>query len=98
MPPEAVFFAGVITVAAATWLLTPIVRGLGERLRGGAPGAAELQKLRDDIQGLRDDLLAEQQQQRHELTDVVERLDFAERLLAKQRDAARIPPGRLGGE
>lgn len=93
MPPEVPFFAGVLTLAAVTWLLTPIVRGLGERLRGGAQSAPELQKLRDDIRGLRDDLLAEQQQQRHELNDLVERLDFAERLLAKQRDAARLPPG-----
>lgn len=31
---------------------------------------------------------------RHQLADVNERLDFAERLLAKQRDADRLAPPR----
>ncbi len=34
---------------------------------------------------------AELQQVRHELADLAERMDFAERLLAQQREAGRLP-------
>jgi len=40
----------------------------------------------------RDELLQELQQVREELTELAERMDFAERLLAKQSDAGRLPP------
>ena len=78
--------ASLLTIGAATWLLTPIVRGLGERLRGG-PGAAELDALRLEMDALRDTL----QQARGDVADLQERVDFAERLLAQQREGARLP-------
>jgi hypothetical protein len=81
-----IIVASLLTIGAATWLLTPIVRGLGERLRGG-PGAADLDALRQEMEVLRDTL----QQARGEVADLQERVDFAERLLAQPRDAARLP-------
>jgi hypothetical protein len=81
-----IIVASLLTIGAATWLLTPIVRGLGERLRGG-PGAADLDALRLEMEALRDTL----QQARGDVADLQERVDFAERLLAQQRDAARLP-------
>ncbi|HXV91401.1 MAG TPA: hypothetical protein VD707_08530 [Gemmatimonadales bacterium] len=88
MNPELpyIIVASLLTIGAATWLLTPIVRGLGERLRGG-PGAADLDALRLEMEALRDTL----QQARGDVADLQERVDFAERLLAQQRDAARLP-------
>jgi hypothetical protein len=93
MNPEVplVILASVLTVFAATWLLTPIVRGLGDRLRGGRAGDAEVQALRAEVQALRDDVLDEQHRVRAEMADLTERLDFAERLLSQQRDAGRLP-------
>jgi len=81
-----IIVASLLTIGAATWLLTPIVRGLGERLRGG-PRTADLDALRLEMEALRDTL----QQARGDVADLQERVDFAERLLAQQRDAARLP-------
>ena len=88
MNPELpyIIVASLLTIGAATWLLTPIVRGLGERLRGGA-GAADLTALRQEMDALRDAL----QQARGDVADLQERVDFAERLLAQQRDPGRLP-------
>lgn len=82
MPPELpwIMVGSLLTIGAATWLLTPIVRGLGERLRGG-PGAADVEALRQEMEVLRDSL----QQARGDVADMQERLDFAERLLAQPR-------------
>jgi hypothetical protein len=61
------------------WLLNPIARGLGERLRGHRAVDADLQAFRDDV-------VQELQQTRREVAELSERLDFAERLLAKPRE------------
>ena len=86
MPPEGVVFVMGILVGAVTWLLTPIARALAERLRSGRATNAELQILRDE-------LMQEQQALRQDMGELGERLDFTERLLAKQREAERLPPG-----
>jgi hypothetical protein len=91
MPPELVLFGSLFTIVAATWLLTPIVRALGDRLRGGG-GAAELKALRAEVQALRDELLDEQQRVRADVGELIERVDFTERMLAK-RDAPRLGAG-----
>ena len=92
-PPPEVILIGVLSLAGlATWLLTPIVRGLGERLRGGTAGAGELKALRDELQAMRDQLLDEQQRTRAEVGELNERVDFAERLLAR-RDAPKLGAG-----
>jgi hypothetical protein len=61
-------------------------RAWAERIRN--PGRT------DAIKALRDELTGELQQLHGEIAELAERLDFAERLLAKDREAARLaPPG-----
>ena len=49
----------------------------------GTAGGAEVEQLRSEVEELRG-----------QLTEVHERLDFAERMLAKTREAERLPPVR----
>jgi hypothetical protein len=71
--------------------ISPVGRAIADRIRrggkGGTDGVAE--RLQDAQLGLLDELDA----MRQELTDVQERLDFAERLLVKQREAGQLPRG-----
>jgi len=69
-------------VAGAMVILFPIVRALAERIRPRALDAG----LREELQILREDLLAEIQQARREIGDLGERVDFTERLLAKKAE------------
>jgi hypothetical protein len=81
MPPDAVAFLFTLTIVGVTALLFPLVRAFSERIRGAKtidPG------LREELQVLREDLLAEIQQARREIGDLGERVDFTERLLAKK--------------
>ena len=80
MPPEGVAFLFTLTIIGSTVLLYPLVRALAERIRGKNidPG------VREELQLLREDLLAEIQQARREIGDLGERVDFTERLLAKK--------------
>ncbi|MDP3910058.1 MAG: hypothetical protein Q8Q14_06675 [Gemmatimonadales bacterium] len=82
MGPEEVF-ALLAVVAGCIILGYPLVRALAERLRPREidPG------VREELQAMREDLLAEMQQTRRDVAELEERVDFAERLLARQRDA-----------
>jgi len=80
MPPEGVAFLFTLTIIGSTVLLYPLVRALAERIRGKNIDSG----VREELQLLREDLLAEIQQARHEIGDLGERVDFAERLLAKK--------------
>jgi len=66
-------------------VIRPVAAAIAKRIAGEhrRPGmdAAE-----------RDEILAELQQVREEVAELAERMDFAERLLAKQSDAGRLPP------
>jgi hypothetical protein len=62
-------------------ILGPIVGAVSERIRRGGNGA-------DDTA-----LAAEVDQLRGRLAEVEERLDFAERLLARAREADQLPGG-----
>jgi hypothetical protein len=79
VPPEIVFLS-VLTIVGSTILLLPLVRALAERIRPRGVEAG----VREELQLLRDDLLSELQQARREISDVGERLDFTERMLAKR--------------
>ncbi len=79
MPPEAVAFLTTISIIGGIVLLFPVVRALSERIRGRADAG-----MREEIQMLREDLLAEIQQARREIGDLAERIEFTERLLAKK--------------
>ena len=80
MPQEGVVFLFVLTILGGTVLLFPLVRAFAERIRGKSvdPG------MKEELQLLREDLLAEIQQARREIGDLGERIDFTERLLAKK--------------
>lgn len=80
-------FLIVLFMVGVTTLAFPLVRALAARIRprGIDPG------LHEEILALREDLLSEIQQARREIADLGERMDFTERLLARQRDA--LKPG-----
>ena len=80
MPPEGVAFLFTLTIIGSTVLLYPLVRALAERNRSKNLDAG----VREELQLLREDLLAEIQQARREIGDLGERVDFTERLLAKK--------------
>lgn len=85
---EAEFFLTIFAFVGATVLAYPLVRALAERIRPRPDAGAK-----DELQGLRDDVLAELRDMRREVAELGERVDFTERLLAKQREAGRLPPG-----
>ncbi len=79
MPPEIVFLSTLAIVGSAL-LLFPLARALAERIRPKNVDAG----VREELQVLREDLLAEIQQARREIGDLGERVDFTERLLARK--------------
>ena len=91
--PAITFSVFALTAGTAIVLRGPMGKALGEWIRGwshteakwieakAAPG--EVAELRADVEELR-----------HQLAEVHERLDFAERLLAKTREAERLAPPR----
>src|SRR3989442_9542849 len=80
-------FGGGIAIALA---FSPIGRAVGERIRGGSPrqhvDAAQLEEV-----------VAELQEVRRELSELSERMDFTERLLSMHREAERLAPPHCAG-
>jgi predicted transcriptional regulator len=76
--PEAIaafmFFGGTF------WVLRPVAAAVAKRIAG------EHRRPVMDTEE-REEMLAELQQVRQELSELAERMDFAERMLAKPRDA-----------
>jgi hypothetical protein len=72
-----------LSLAAVFILRGPFGRALADRLSGRRHDDADLQELRGEVEDLR-----------RQLGEVQERLDFAERLLARQDErAAALPKG-----
>jgi hypothetical protein len=71
-----------LSVAAVFILRGPLGKALADRIGGRAPDAREVRELRGEVDELR-----------QQLGEVQERLDFAERLLAQQREHA-LPKGK----
>ncbi len=88
MPREAVAFLMFVTMVGGFVLLYPLVRALAERLRPRPEAGKE------ELLGLREEVVQELQQMRREVAELGERMDFTERLLAKQREADRLAPPR----
>src|SRR5262245_16578299 len=99
--PEWALGVGVIIIAvsvakALSFAINP--GRIEERLRGRKASRRELVQAIEDMRGKSgsaDDLqqrLTELDDVQRRLSEVEERLDFAERLLTKQREAARLPP------
>jgi len=78
--PEEVVFLVVLSIVGTSVLLFPLARALAERIRPRGVDAG----VREELQMLREDLLAEIQQARREIGDLGERIEFTERLLAKR--------------
>ncbi len=82
-------FGGGTVVALA---MSPIGRAIAARIQGRVPGANSV----EDIRALResnDALAGEIDQLRGDISELQERVDFAERVFAKRRDDGALPPG-----
>jgi len=83
MPPEALLLS-ILIVGGGFLLLRPIVAALSDRIRhknlpADEAGAGGYAALADDLRAVRQDL-----------ADLAERVDFTERMLAKQRENERL--------
>src|SRR5438876_10768407 len=76
--------------------ISPVGRAIAERIRRSGGGALP-EDVRGELDELRSELTGEVHQLRTEVSELSERMDFAERLLAKQRDGERLAPPRTGG-
>jgi len=81
---------GLCVLWGAYGVLRPLVSALAKRIADGPKRGASP----DEIAVLRADLLDEMQQVRQQVGDLAERVDFAERLLAKNRESERLAPPR----
>jgi len=79
--------------AAVGISFSPIGRAFAARIRGQAPGDAE--DIKNALAEHRDALQTELDGVRHELGELGERMDFAERMLAQSREQA-LPKGGSG--
>jgi hypothetical protein len=85
----AVAIMAIIAIGTVlAFLAFPVGRAIADRMRGGVKGAAA-----EDLKALREDLRGELDGMRHDIGELAERLDFAERLLATQREATRLGRG-----
>jgi hypothetical protein len=80
---------GLCVLWGAYGVLRPLVGALAKRIAEPKRGASP-----DELATLRADLLDEMQQVRQQVGDLAERVDFAERLLAKHRESERLAPPR----
>jgi hypothetical protein len=80
-------FGGGIVVALA---MSPIGRAIAARIQGQVPGgsSSELRALKESHETLAADL----DSARQDIAEMQERLDFAERMLARKRDDPSFPP------
>ena len=84
-PQEAV--AAVIFFGGTFWVLRPIGSAVAKRIAG------EHRPPPDDDGPEREQLAAELQQLRHEVGELAERVDFTERLLAREREVEKLDRG-----
>ena len=82
--PEAIMAAGVL--GGGIWLLSPIARAAAERLRPRHDAGLDT--------GRQEELAGQVERLQQDVLELQERLDFAERMLAKQRDVDRLAPPR----
>lgn len=74
-------FLSVVAMVGFALLTYPLVRALAERIRPRVDVG-----IKDELMGLRDDVLTELRDMRREVSELGERVDFTERLLAKKGD------------
>jgi len=84
--PEVPLMVLFVSIAAMFIMRGPFGRALAERLAGRARSASEDQDVRE--------LKGEVEELRNQLADVQERLDFAERVIARKDDrVGALPKG-----
>jgi hypothetical protein len=83
---------GLCVLWGAYGVLRPLVGALAKRIADGPKREGSA----DQLPLLRAELLDELQQVRQQVGDLADRLDFAERMLAKQREGERLAPPRNG--
>jgi Tfp pilus assembly protein PilO len=71
---------------------SPVGKAVADRIRG-KHALPDVEDLRSEIAEARDAHGTELEQVRQEVAELAERLDFAERMLAQQREAPRVGPG-----
>ena len=81
---------GLCVLWGAYGVLRPLVGALAKRIADGPKREGSA----DQLPLVRAELLDELQQVRQQVGDLAERVDFAERLLAKQREGERLAPPR----
>jgi len=81
---EGVLFIIIVFGGGMVMLLSKsdIGRALAERIRGVSPHSSADPAMQEEVERLR-----------HEVSELQERMDFAERMLAKQREQERLPGG-----
>jgi len=91
MDPNKLLLAllAVCVVGGAVSVLRPLVGAIAKRIADGP----QPDRSADHVAALRSELLDELEQVRQQVSDLGERVDFAERLLARQREGQRIGPG-----
>jgi cytochrome c-type biogenesis protein CcmH/NrfG len=86
MKSDDIAILAIATLVALAILLRPVMRAWARRIGGEAANPA----LADEVAELRE-RLAELETSNIRLHEVEERLDFAERLLAKRDEVERLP-------
>lgn len=71
--------------------ISPIGKAIAARLAGRRPGAESDDEVRAQLDAVHAEL-EDLRRLRGDVTELAERVDFAERLLARERDGARLPP------
>jgi Tfp pilus assembly protein PilO len=84
----------IIGGGGALFLLgfSPIGRAFADRIRG-KHALHDVEEVRAQLAEAREMHSAELEQVRQEVAELAERLDFAERMLAQQRESPRVGPG-----
>jgi hypothetical protein len=72
-----------VSMAAIFIFRGPLGKAIGERIAGG--------KIEGDVMAETEALQADVDELRHRLGEVEERLDFTERMLARQKDTKALP-------
>ena len=86
-PEEGIkFLALFLFMGGCFWLLNPFFRALAKKLEGKTTDVRALEQMRDELLGEVDGL-------RQDVSQLSERLDFTERMLAKQQEPPRVGPG-----